>query len=95
MFENLYWCALLLHQLGRLEDVLPLWRAKNTSFDTARGFDAEFLVGAGVEETIVFLDASPDPEAAKAHAYLTKCCNESVFDDLASWLVERRAYFSS
>lgn len=45
-FENLYWCALLLFQLGRLEDVLPLWRAKNTNFDTACGFDAQFLVGA-------------------------------------------------
>lgn len=93
-FENLYWCALLLYQLGRLEDVLPLWRAKNTNFDTACGFDAQFLVGAGIEETIAHLEASTIDEAVRAHAYVVECHSAGAFDDLASWLTKRRAYFA-
>ncbi|MEM9070017.1 MAG: hypothetical protein AAGE52_16030 [Myxococcota bacterium] len=92
-FENLYWCALFLHQIGDLEDVLPLWRAKHTNFDTGCGFDTEFLVGAGVEATLAFLKASDDPDAPAAHDYVRMCNDAGAFDELAQWLSGRVAYF--
>lgn len=94
-FENLYWCALLLHQIGRVEDVLPMWRAKHTDFDTGVGFDIQFLVGAGVDETLAFLESAEDPDAARARAHLIACREGGDFDDLPSWLARRRAYFAS
>ncbi len=93
-FENLYWCALLLYQLGDLEDVLPLWKAKHTSFDTSVAFDIQFLVGAGVDETLSHLSSSHDPAATKAYAYIAGCREAGDFDALAEWLDVRVAYYS-
>lgn len=93
-FENLYRCALLLFQLGRVEDVLPLWRAKHIDMDTGCGLDIQFLVGAGVDETLAFLAASSDPAAREAGAYIADCRLGGDFDDLPGWLAWRRAYFA-
>jgi hypothetical protein len=50
--EGIYWYAFLLFRAGSPADVIPLWRAKHSNFDTACGFDIEFLLGAGLEPTI-------------------------------------------
>lgn len=74
--ENLYWCALLLAQLGDVRDVLALWRAKNTDLDSFCGFDVQLLVaGAGVEQTLAFLARSEDPAAAEAAEYVSRCAD--------------------
>jgi hypothetical protein len=57
-FENLYWCGLLLYQLGVVEDVILLWRAKHVNMDTGIGFDVQFLVGAGVDKTLACLKST-------------------------------------
>lgn len=92
-FEHLYWCGLLLSQIGDVRDVLSLWRAKNTNFDTGCGFDVQFLVGAGVEETLAFLARSEDPAASEAAAYISECAKAGDFDDLDDWRAFRVGYF--
>jgi hypothetical protein len=54
-FENLYWCAYLLWEVGDPSDVPMMWKAKGIDFDTAAGFDIQFLGGAGVEQTLAWL----------------------------------------
>ncbi|MGE0786407.1 MAG: hypothetical protein AB7S26_12125 [Sandaracinaceae bacterium] len=94
-FENLYWCALLLSQIGEVQDVLALWRAKMTNFDTGCGFDVQFLVGAGVEPTLAFLTRSEDPVAPQAAEWIKRCAELGEFDWLDEWLAWRREYFAS
>jgi hypothetical protein len=105
-FENLYWCGLLLYQLGVVEDVILLWRAKHVNMDTGIGFDIQFLVGAGVDETLAFLkststlptssagddDVDDRGDAKKAHDYIVACRDGGDFDDLDRWLANRVAY---
>lgn len=92
-FENLYWCALLLTQIGDVRDVLALWRAKNTDFDTGCAFDVQFLVGAGVQETLAFLARSDDPVAPEIAEYISMCVAARDLDGLEGWLEFRRNYF--
>lgn len=93
-FEQLYWCAYLLAELGDLADVPRLWRAKHTSFDTAVGMDVQCLVvGAGVDKTLAFLEASDDPDAPKIAAHLRACRESGDFDELDGWRARWRAYF--
>jgi hypothetical protein len=94
-FENLYWCGLLLSQIGDVRDVPALWRAKRTNFDTGCGFDVQFLVGAGVPQTLAFLARSDDPAAREAAEYISKCAAAGDFDDLDDWLTGRCEYFET
>jgi hypothetical protein len=93
-FENLYWCGLLIHQLGETKDALSLWRAKHVNFDTGCGFDIQFLVGAGVEPTLTFLSTSDEPDATDARDYIVECREAGDFDDLEDWLAGRIAYYN-
>jgi hypothetical protein len=93
-FENLYWCGLLVQRLGIITDVLPLWRAKNVNFDASCGFDAQFLVGAGVEQTLDYLSRTDHPQAKDAYDYLIICRDAQDFEDLDLWLESRISYFA-
>lgn len=92
-FENLYWCAYLLFRLGDVTDVLLLWQAKSTNFDTMCGFDVQFLVGAGVHATVQYLQQSPGTGAKEALEYISNCQRAGDFDDLVSWTQWRDEYF--
>lgn len=72
-----------------------MWRAKQTNFDTGCGFDVQFLVGAGVEETLAFLARSDDPAASKAAEYIARCAKGGDFDGRDEWLAARCAYFET
>src|SRR5215467_5315256 len=63
-FESLYHCALLLYLVGDPADVPLMWEAKRINFDTGCGFDAQFMVGAGVLETIAHLEANGHREVS-------------------------------
>lgn len=91
--ENLMWCALMLHQLGDFEDVLPMWRAKHISMDTGCAMDIEYLVGAGVEATLSYLDALDDEEAPHCAEYIRECASTGHFRSLERWVAGRIAYF--
>lgn len=93
-FEQLYWCAYMLAELGDPVDVPRLWRAKHTTFDTSIGMDVQCLVvGVGVDATLAFLETSDDPDASKIAAHLRTRRDGGDFDDLEGWRARWRAYF--
>ncbi len=93
-FENLYWVALFLYQIGTLDDVMPMWRAKHINMDTGCGFDVQFLVGQGVGRTLSFLSSLNEDEAKSAHQYISECQAAGDFDELDQWLQHRINYFA-
>ncbi|NEZ64804.1 hypothetical protein D0962_18770 [Leptolyngbyaceae cyanobacterium CCMR0082] len=93
-FENIYWCALFLYQIGDVTDVLPMWRAKNIDMDTGCGFDVQFMVGAGPEETCAFLEQSEEPGAAQALDYIQASLQTGAFADLKGWHEGRVSYYA-
>jgi hypothetical protein len=50
-----------------------MWKAKSSNFDLGCGFDIQFLVGAGLSETIEFLRHHHDPEASNAVEFIESC----------------------
>ena len=92
-FENLYWCAFLLWRAGDVLDVIPLWRAKNTDFDTAGGFDVQFLTGAGLDETIRYLQARTDTEARNALDCMRSAGMPGNSTTPQEWALWRAEYF--
>ena len=94
-FENIYWCALFLYQIGDVTDSLPIWRAKHINMDTGCGFDAQFLVGAGLEETCTYLEQSEDPDAVLALEYIRTNLNSGTFSDLDDWYEAHVQYYAS
>jgi hypothetical protein len=90
LFENLYWCALLLYLVGDPADVPLMWEAKHINMDTGCGFDGQFLVGAGVEETIKYLEEHGQKAPAD---YLKDLKSFKELDDLQGWERFRINYF--
>lgn len=93
-WENIYQCAFLLHQLGLVEDILLMWRAKKLNLDVGSRLDAQYLVGAGVEETIKFLESSTDPLAADALEYVKAWQVSGELDNLPRWREHQISYFN-
>ena len=93
-FENLYWVGLFLYQIGDLDDVIPMWQAKQTNMDTGGGFDVQFLVGQGVSETLGFLQHSDSPCSKEAFDYISQCNLAGDFETMDAWFAERIEYFS-
>lgn len=89
-FEQLYWCGLLLYLVGDPADVPLMWKAKNINMDTGCGFDVQFLVGAGVQETIRYLETRGEIEILE---YLKECDAANDFDDMPRWEEYRIKYF--
>jgi hypothetical protein len=87
-FENLYWCAFLLNQVGDPSDVPMMWEAKHIDFDTASGFDVQFLLGAGVEPTLEYLRRQGLADLARELSEFPE-----LHEDLGQWAAIRRGYF--
>jgi hypothetical protein len=90
LFENLYWCALLLYLVGDPADVALMWEAKHINMDTGCGFDGQFLVGAGVDQTISYLRNNGKSEIAD---YIHNLKGLGELDDLGGWEQFRIHYF--
>ena len=73
-------CCVLLFNAGHVTDSLLIWRAKESGWDAHFSIDVQLLCGAGLPETMAYLEAeaSRDPEAAKALAYLSACSKPGV-----------------
>lgn len=93
IFENICWCGLLLYRIGDVNDSTLLWDAKNTDFDTYCGFDIQYLVGAGIDDTIEHLKLQQDEKSKEALHYIMECKNSGDFDELDSWLEFKMNYF--
>ena len=89
-FENIYWCGLLLYLAGDLADVSLMWEAKQIDMDTGCGFDIQFLLGAGVEPTLRFLEENKLNSIAD---YILSAGQYGDFDNLAEWERFRIQYF--
>jgi hypothetical protein len=89
-FEHLYWCGLLLYLVGDPGDVPLMWEAKKINMDTGCGFDGQFLVGAGVEQTIKYLE---DRGYNAAADFLKELKSLKELDDLERWEKFRIHYF--
>lgn len=88
LYENLYWCAFLLYLVGDPADVPMMWQAKHIDFDSACGFDVQFMLGAGPQQTLDYLRAhGHDDIARELSAY------PELADDLDEWEAFRRGYF--
>jgi hypothetical protein len=89
-FEQIYWCGLLLYLVGDPADVPLMWEGKQINMDTGIGFDGQFLVGAGVEETIKYLEENGQKKPAE---YLKEMKASKELDDLSEWEEFRVHYF--
>ena len=93
-FENIYFCGLLLYELGSPDDLELLCRAKFCrDMDLGMGFDVQFLVGAGVEKTLRYLAQRREAWAATALSYLERCKEADDLSWLADWRRAKRTYF--
>lgn len=91
--DDLCWCGYLLSCIGNPKDALLLWETKSISFDTYCGFDVQFLVGAGVDQTVAFLKQSKEPRAQDALDYILRCMRSGDFDEIEEWCSWRHGYF--
>ncbi|GAA4618126.1 hypothetical protein GCM10023195_81260 [Actinoallomurus liliacearum] len=62
-----------LFNAGALGDVLPIWRAEESSWDAHGSIDVQLLCGAGLAETKEHLAAASSEDASAALAYLLSC----------------------
>ena len=94
LYENLYWCAFLIYRIRDVNDVDILWIAKNTDFDTYCAFDIQFLIGAGLENTIEYLSGKSDVNSQKALDYILSCKDAGDFDDMENWYDGKFEYYN-
>src|SRR5262249_42168726 len=87
-FENLYWCAYLLHLVGDPADAPDMWAAKHVDFDTACGFEVQFMLGAGPSRTLEYLRANGHADIAESLSGYPE-----LDEDLAEWRAFRHGYF--
>jgi hypothetical protein len=84
-------CCVYLFNNGSLDDVLPIWTAKESSWDAHHSIDVQLLCGAGLAETKAFLAAHPDDVAKKALDYVTRC--EAAYDFNNFSVAQRSAWY--
>lgn len=89
-FENLYWCAFLLYLAGDPADAVLIWKAKHINMDTGVGLDGQSLVGAGIEETIRYLEARGENEIVD---HIRRMQGSGDLDALPDWEKFRAQYF--
>ncbi|MEU7902223.1 hypothetical protein [Actinoplanes sp. NPDC049118] len=81
-------CCVQLFNAGHLDDVLPIWQAKESSWDAHCALDVQLLCGAGLDAAKAHLVADGSPAAAEALRYLADCEAAGDFDDFS---VDRQA----
>jgi hypothetical protein len=89
-FENIYWCAYLLFKVGDPSDSEVMWRAKHINMDTGCGFDTENMVGAGVDETVAYLNKYGFQDIAR---YILSCPELRDQSHIELWALDRHRYF--
>ena len=70
-----------------------IWRAKESSFDGFGSVDVQFAVGAGVKETLAYLDGHSSELASSAASYIRESVAAGDFERLAEHIAahEREA----
>lgn len=90
--SGIYRCAFLLYQIGDPEDVFMLWAAKLLNMDVYCMLGAQYFVGAGINETLAFLEDSGRVESGKILEYLKSSFDAPhALDEQRQWEEARRA----
>lgn len=85
-------CCVQLFNAGVLDDVLRIWRAKESSFDALCSIDVQLLCGAGLEQTKTYLAAQRSEDAAATLEYLRQCEAAGDFADFS--VADRSSWYS-
>jgi hypothetical protein len=93
MSDELRLSALSLYKIGDVEDAPLLWEAKRVDFDTHCGLDVQFLVGAGVGQTLAYLKDVGGEQALAAAKYIEDCRGTGDFNNLESHMEFWDRYF--
>lgn len=89
-YEGIYRCAFLLYGCGDASDTLVLWKAKHINMDVGCFIGAEYFVGAGLLETLAFLEHRGDKEAIDIREYVNGCfTDQQTLQPQKSWEEER------
>lgn len=65
--------CLMLFSVRDMVDVIPIWRAKQSNFDTVCGIDIQFMCAGGFAETKAYLANCPASDAKEALQCLAMC----------------------
>jgi hypothetical protein len=94
--DNLYFSAFILTLFKRPEIVWLFFDTKNIDFDSGIGFDAEYLVAAGIEETYKYLETTDNIHKHDVLNYIGETvdtCNYSQ-EEINNWTKFKREYFN-
>lgn len=92
ILDSIQLCSFMMFQLAHVEDVPLLWQAKQANYDTLLGLDIQLLVGAGVEETLHYLQQVSEGWAVEAASYIQQCQAGGDFEDLEEYQVTMDTY---
>lgn len=89
--------CIFLFSIGKVEDTLLIWKAKELDFDTASYIDIQLLCGAGYEKTVEYLGTLETGKSQDILKRLVYCKNNGDFDEfsVASQLQFYKEYFGS
>ena len=88
--ENLYQAALYLYVIGDPSDAVRVYDAKMSNFDLGCGIDYQFMLGAGLEETIAHAKSINREDMAE---YLEGLRSDPDLPDIDEWLQFKINYF--
>ncbi|WP_145328765.1 hypothetical protein [Paenibacillus xylanexedens] len=92
--EILKLLCIMLFAIGNVEDTELIWLAKRKNQNAGSYIDVQLLCGAGIEETIVYLEKKGGEQAHKQLLYLRKCEPYDFVDfSKDQWLSEYKAYY--
>lgn len=94
--DTLYLAAYILSTYKKLENIGLFIETKLTDFDSAIGFDSEFLFTPGIQTVLNYITYSNhqlNNEVLKCYQDLNYNGNFSD-KDIDSWLTDKRAYFA-
>lgn len=95
--DNLYFSALLVSKYRKPEMVIQFFETKMIDFDSGTGFDGEFLLSNGKEETFKYLSESKNEIVDKIYKRIGNSIKNCVYkdDDLKIWRDFKYKYFKN
>lgn len=93
--DNLYFSALLVSKYQKPEMVIKFFETKMIDFDSGIGFDGEFLLSNGKEETYKFLSESEDKKVIDIYKHIGDSIENCGYsdEDLKNWEDFKHKYF--
>lgn len=93
--DNLYFSALLVSKYKKPEMVIKFFETKMIDFDSGIGFDGEFLLSNGKEETYKFLSETEDKKVKDIYRHIGSSIENCGYsdEDLKNWVDFKHEYF--